>query len=237
MSDLDWNAITPLVVRARDAREEAAFSEIFRLLWLLAFNFVRKRYRDILSPEDAGEVVMEAFETTWRGLPKLREAAAFGGFFFTILVRKCQAARRVELARRVLVQSEESGFDSLVALTPDLAQELAAAAGEGAGYRHLVREELVAASRRRIMNVCKELTPTQRIVFKARVLNLFNETESVRRTGLPLGTVRSAYWTIVGLLRTEFQDAEFHGVPDAERKVAFLEALAAWKQQGAGGLA
>jgi hypothetical protein len=75
------------------------------------------------------------------------------------------------------------------------------------------------------------------MVFEARVLNLFDETESASRTGVPIGTIRSAYTKIVQLLKKEFEAAEFRSVPDVERKVAFLEALAAWQQQGAGGLA
>lgn len=235
MSDFDWSAMVPLVLRARDARDEAAFGEIYQRLWPLAFNFVHRRYDDILTAEDAAEVVMESFETTWRELPKLREAAAFGGYFFTILTRKCQAARRVELARRILFESDESRLDSLVALTPGLAHEVRAAAAEGAGYRHLVREELVTASRERIMKVYKKLTPTQRTVFRARVLNLFNETETACRTGLPVGTVRSGYAASVQLLRREFEAPEFHDVPEAERKVAFIEALAGCQRETAGG--
>ena len=235
MSDFDWNAVAPFVVQAREARDRAAFEEIFRRVWEIAFSFVLKHYGRTLTTEDAQDVLMQTFETAWRELPKLRDPLAFGGWFFRILARNCLAACRIRLVTAVLGSSEESGLDALVLLTPELAEEVGAAAGRADPYRHLVRAELVKASGDRIMKVYSKLTARQQMVFEARVLNLFDETESAERIGLPVGTIRGAYAKIVRLLKKEFEAAEFREVPEAERKVAFIEALAGWQQQTAGG--
>jgi RNA polymerase sigma factor (sigma-70 family) len=237
MSSFDWSALTPLVVRAGKPRDADAFGEIYDLVWPLAYNFVLKHYGGTLAPEEAKDVIMPAFATIWRKLPMLREPTAFGSYFFKILARNCLAACRLKIAMAVCDSSDESALDGLVLLTPELASEMGMAADSGEPYQHLVQAELVTASRDRIMKVYENLTARQRLVFEARVLNLFDEKESAKRTGLPIGTIRGAYARIVELLRKEFGATEFRSVPDAERKVAFIEALAGCEQHCAGGLA
>jgi RNA polymerase sigma factor (sigma-70 family) len=235
MSSFDWRAITPFVAQARDARAQAAFEVIFCRVWPLALGFVLGNYGRTLTPEDAEDVLMQTFAITWQELPKLRKPAAFGGYFFTILARNCIAACRLKLAAAVFDGSDEAKLDSLALLTPELAAELGVAAAQDDPYMHLVSAELVEASLRRLRRVYEKLTPRQRLVFEARVVNQFDETEAVRRTGLALGTVRGAYRRILELLQKEFQAAEFRNVPALELRLAFLAALAIWRQRGAGG--
>jgi len=86
---IDLTAEMRLAEQARDGSKEA-FCKLYG-------QYKDKLYRFALyklgSPEDAEDAVSECVLAAWQGLPKLKNASAFGAWIFRILTRCC--AKRI----------------------------------------------------------------------------------------------------------------------------------------------
>jgi len=223
----EWKSkLPPLVIRAKSGDRDA-FDIIVGCIWDRGVALVRRHYPGTFCREDAEDVVQHALISAWFALSTLKSENAFHAWFWKILARKAIAAYRLAMARAIVSGSDESALDALALLPPAFLAELQNS-NRNDPFQHLVRTELVAAAKAKIEAVHSRLTQIQRNVFRARFVNLFNETETAEREKLPVGTVRSSTTRIIELLQKEFGAAQFRRVPIVERKLAIAEVLATW---------
>lgn len=79
-----------LVTQARDG-DESAFTALVRLHQDRAY---RVALRMTGQPQDAQDVVQEAFLHAWQGLPRFRDDAQFGTWLTRIVINRCHNLRR-----------------------------------------------------------------------------------------------------------------------------------------------
>lgn len=112
--NIDLTAEMKLAEQARDGSKEA-FCKLYG-------KYKDKLYRYALyrlgSPEDAEDAVSECVLAAWQGLPRLKNAGAFGAWIFRILHRCC--ARRIsesvnlrENAQRIFSEGPGSSGSSV----------------------------------------------------------------------------------------------------------------------------
>lgn len=95
MADAGLN-VTRLVRAARDRSgglqaQHVAFTELVRRFEEMAFITALRMSN---GPDQARDACQEAFLTAWRGLPTLKEPAAFGAWLKTLVRTHCARARR-----------------------------------------------------------------------------------------------------------------------------------------------
>lgn len=83
-----WEAT--LVDRARSG-DEQAFEALVRLHQDRAYRVALRMTGD---PQDAQDVVQDAFVRAWQGLPRYRGDASFGTWLTRIVINRCHNARR-----------------------------------------------------------------------------------------------------------------------------------------------
>jgi RNA polymerase sigma factor (sigma-70 family) len=127
----------------------------------------------IAGPDDADDVLQEAYLRAHRNLDRFRPGAEFRPWLLAIVANQARnhrrsAWRRGTLALRVAARSPTSS-----------ATDAPAAAAEEAERRHLVLDAL------------STLPPKDRLVIACRYLLELTEAETVAVTGWPAGTVKS----------------------------------------------
>src|SRR5215468_2710470 len=79
------------LVRAAQAGDDLAFSELVRAYQDIAVAYATSILRDYHLAEDAAQ---EAFVEAYRELPNLRDSAAFNTWFRTIIFKHCDRLTR-----------------------------------------------------------------------------------------------------------------------------------------------
>ena len=126
----------------------------------------------IAGPDDADDVLQEAYLRAHRSLGRFRAGADFRPWLLAIVANQARnhrrsAWRRGTLALRVATRGPAGGPDS-----PE--------------------ESVVEAERRRlVLDALSTLPPKDRLVVACRYLLELTEAETVAVTGWPLGTVKS----------------------------------------------
>ena len=126
----------------------------------------------IAGPDDADDVLQEAYLRTHRNLGRFRAGAEFRPWLLAIVANQARnhrrsAWRRGTLALRVAARSTTSA--------PDAPAELAE----------------VAERRQLVLDALSTLPPKDRLVIACRYLLELTEAETVAVTGWPAGTVKS----------------------------------------------
>jgi RNA polymerase sigma-70 factor (ECF subfamily) len=163
-----------LVERAR-ARDEAAFEALFKLHRDAAYGLALRLTAD---PDEAEEVVAEAFAAAWFGLPDFAGRSAFGTWLHSILLNRARQRRRAadRRRRRVLTVADPEAWERAVTRTFP-------------GTRIDV-ERAVAA-----------LPPRAREVTLLRHAAGFTYAEIADATGVTMGTVKSQLSRAYQLMR------------------------------------
>jgi RNA polymerase sigma-70 factor (ECF subfamily) len=167
----------PLVERAR-AGDLAAFEQLLR-----GHQAVAERVAVVIAgPDDADDVLQEAFLRAHRALDRFRAEADFRPWLLAIVANQARnhrrsAWRRGNLALRLGTRAAGSG-----PATPD-----DAAVGE--------------ERRRLVLDALSELAPKDRLVIACRYLLELSEAETVAVTGWPAGTVKSRLSRALGRLQ------------------------------------
>ncbi|MYE27165.1 MAG: sigma-70 family RNA polymerase sigma factor [Chloroflexi bacterium] len=152
--------LTGLIVAARKGDNDA-YEAVVRRFQDLAVGYAYALLGDWQEAEDAAQ---EAFIAAWIGLIKLRNAAAFPGWFRRIVYT--QAHRRLRARRPELVSLEQVA-------------EIAVGGAEPV----LVAEEIATA--------LDALPEAQRAVMLLHYMNDFRQREIAAFLGIPIGTVKS----------------------------------------------
>ena len=106
------DALDVIVARAREGEAEA-FSVLVRRFQDMAVGYGYSILHDFQLAEDAAQ---EAFFEAYRTLPKLREPAAFAGWFRRIVFKQCDRITRRRVVTTVpLDAAAEPVHDALVA--------------------------------------------------------------------------------------------------------------------------
>ena len=126
----------------------------------------------IAGPDDADDVLQEAYLRTHRNLDRFRAGADFRPWFLAIVANQARnhrrsAWRRGTLALRVAARSATPAADA----PADLAEE--------------------AERRQLVLDALSTLPPKDRLVIACRYLLELTEAETVAVTGWPAGTVKS----------------------------------------------
>jgi RNA polymerase sigma-70 factor (ECF subfamily) len=167
----------PLVERAR-AGDLAAFEQLLR-----RHQTVAERVAVVIAgPDDADDVLQEAFLRAHRALDRFRAEAEFRPWLLAIVANQARnhrrsAWRRGNLALRLGTRAANGG-----PATPD-----DAAVGE--------------ERRRLVIDALSELAPKDRLVITCRYLLELSEAETVAVTGWPPGTVKSRLSRALGRLQ------------------------------------
>lgn len=133
----------------------------------------------LVGPDEAGDVVMDAFLKAWEALPKFRGRSSLKTWMYRI-VSNCALDRLRSRERR---REESLSFgDREQAWARDVPDE----ATDPPGVR-VERTEMVEAIRRAI----HELPPQHRCVLELRYVDGLTYGEIAAATGVPLGTVMS----------------------------------------------
>ena len=156
---------TTLAVRAGEGDVDA-FEE---LVVRYQGQVYRLALRMLASPAEAEDVTQDAFLAAWRGLPTLREQAAFAGWLYRLAVNRCLNVLR---ARRPVAE-----LDPATLRSTRLEEQPEAAAESGA--------EVAALG-----EALQLLTPQQRACWILRELNGCSYEEIARITGTTAGAVR-----------------------------------------------
>ncbi|MCY3976979.1 MAG: sigma-70 family RNA polymerase sigma factor [Chloroflexi bacterium] len=152
--------LTGLIVAARKGDNDA-YEAVVRRFQDLAVGYAYALLGDWQEAEDAAQ---EAFIAAWIGLIKLRDAAAFPGWFRRIVYT--QAHRRLRVRRPELVSLEQVA-------------EIAVGGAEPV----MVAEEIATA--------LDALPEAQRAVMLLHYMNDFRQREIAAFLGIPIGTVKS----------------------------------------------
>ncbi len=152
--------LTGLIVAARKGDNDA-YEAVVRRFQDLAVGYAYALLGDWQEAEDAAQ---EAFIAAWIGLIKLRNAAAFPGWFRRIVYT--QAHRRLRARRPELVSLEQVA-------------EIAVGGAEPV----MVAEEIATA--------LDALPEAQRAVMLLHYMNDFRQREIAAFLGIPIGTVKS----------------------------------------------
>ena len=154
-----------LVIAAREGRSDA--------FGLLVTRYMRPGYLVALSvtgnPEDAEDVVQEAFLVALKRLEDCRDPEKFGGWFLTIVRNRARNYLRREKLRR----GEE--------LSPEISP------GKGGPAEDLRQLEI----RERLEKALEGLSEVRREVLLLHDLEGWKHREIAEKLGIPDGTVRS----------------------------------------------
>ncbi len=156
--------LTGLIVAARKGDNEA-FELLVRRFQDLAVGYAYTQLGDWQEAEDAAQ---EAFLAAWIGLIKLRDAAAFPGWFRRIVYT--QANRRLRVKQPMAVSLEQVA-------------EIAVADGAGRMEQTPAADAVAAA--------LESLPEAQRTVTLLHYMNDFRQREIAAFLEIPVGTVKS----------------------------------------------
>lgn len=158
--------IASLVARARDGDKDA-FNALVRRFQDAAVGYAYALLGDFQLAEDAAQ---EALLTAWRELPKLRESAAFSGWFRQIVFSQC---RRLTRGKALALTSLDEAMD-VAARQPD-----PAAVAEA--------REMNA----RVFKAVAALRESEREVIALFYLGGYSLAEISEFLGAPLNTIKS----------------------------------------------
>ncbi len=156
--------LPPIVARARGG-DPQAYDELVRRFQDMAVGYAYALLGDWQEAEDAAQ---EAFISAWIGLIKLREAAAFPGWFRRIVYT--QAHRRLRVKTPPLVSLEQIGEFSL-------------------GFEGGPSEPCPVADA--VASALDALPEAQRAVAVLHYMNDYRQREVAAFLEIPLGTVKS----------------------------------------------
>lgn len=170
-----------LTIPSRDARE-AAFRRLVDERLESSYRLATVLLGDRSAAEDATH---DAIVRAWRGFGRLRDPAAFDGWFRRILVNSCRDHQRGRRARATVPMDLEP-----IGAGPDA--DLAA----------------VWAERDALARALDSLGPQHREVVVLRYLADLPVDEIARVLGAPLGTVKSRLHHALAYLRAHYDAAE-----------------------------
>lgn len=171
--------LTGLIVAARKGDNEA-FELVVRRFQDLAVGYAYTQLGDWQEAEDAAQ---EAFLAAWIGLMKLRDAAAFPGWFRRIVYT--QANRRLRVKQPMAVSLEQVA-------------EIAVADGAGRMEQTPAADAVAAA--------LESLPEAQRTVALLHYMNDFRQREIAAFLEIPVGTVKSRLYHARKQLKERLMD-------------------------------
>lgn len=143
--------------------------------------------RIVEHPEEAQDLVQEAFVRAWRGLSAFRGDARFSTWLYRIVVNLCYN-RLPRLKRELAALALDDAALHMPDTVPDSAPDAAA---------QLIAAELIAVIHQEIHN----LPANYRLLITLRHLQEMSYNEIADVTGLPLGTVKTGIFRARRLLR------------------------------------
>jgi RNA polymerase sigma-70 factor (ECF subfamily) len=173
-----------LAMAAGDERAvERLYDAFASLLYAVALRIVR-------VPEDAEEVVLEAFSQAWRDAPRF-DPARGSAVAWLVSIARSRALDRLRAGARV-----RRTADHAVAATPD---------GEAPAMGVWREDPEIAVERRdryaRIAAAVGALAPPVREVVELAFTEGLSHSELAERLGLPLGTVKTRMRSGIRVLR------------------------------------
>lgn len=155
------------LVKSASLGDKEAFSEIYKSCYADLYKFA---LYTLGNAEDAADVVSDSFVEIWRGLPKLREPAAFSSWAFRILSIKCKKEIGLLINKR-----NTYNIDDLVETSDRNTAD--------------VDEDISESTA--LAGALAKLTPEERMIIVLSVLHGYSNKEIAEMLGKPQGTVGS----------------------------------------------
>ena len=183
------------LVRSAQRGDKSAFGVLVRHYQNMAYGVSYARVDD---PDVAQDVAQEAFVDAYLSLDKLRELAAFSGWFYRILVKH---ADRVLRARRVMV-------------SPDVLQTLPSQ----------LPDPYLVAEANEVHGAVAELPERHRLAVVLYYLEGYSQKEVAEFLGLPVSTVKKRLFDARKRLKARMTMAE-ETIVDVSKDDGFAQTI------------
>jgi RNA polymerase sigma-70 factor, ECF subfamily len=174
------------LIKQAQQGDTAAFETLVRMHATLVYNLA---YRTLNNPQEAEDVVQEAFVRAWQGLPRFQAKSRFSTWLYRIVTNLCYN-------RLPRLKTELLALDTETAVTlPDTNATI---------ENGLLTDELKAILHTAIDN----LPESYRLLITLRHLQDMSYAEIAAVTEMPLGTVKTGIFRARRLLREKLEEVE-----------------------------